>query len=63
MPDLLKTNEVADKLRISERIVIQLIKNGELRGFKIGGRWRIFSESLDKYFSLSDSQPPPNRPH
>jgi excisionase family DNA binding protein len=50
MPDeLLDVKQVQDKLKISERTVFRLIKNGELRGFKVGREWRFEPSDIEDY--------------
>jgi excisionase family DNA binding protein len=40
--------EVADYLRVSPSTIYRLLKNGELRGFKVGD-WRFNRQTLDDY--------------
>ncbi len=41
MSDLLDVKQVQQRLRVSERTVFNLIKKGELKGFKAGREWRF----------------------
>jgi putative molybdopterin biosynthesis protein len=42
--ELLNIKQIQNRLKISERTTFNLIKRGELKGFKAGREWR-FSES------------------
>jgi excisionase family DNA binding protein len=44
---LLTPEEVAEMLRVNFRTVHKLIKDGELKAFKVGHQWRIPSEAVD----------------
>jgi len=46
---LLDVKQVQDILGLSERTVFRLIKNGELRGFKVGREWRFEEKDIDAY--------------
>lgn len=43
--------EVAEVLNVTERQVNALVRSGDLRGIKIGGRgiWRVEAVELEKY--------------
>ena len=45
----LTPNQVADVLQIQERTVTRWLRNGYLRGFKIGKEWRIDSLDLHRF--------------
>ena len=42
------TREAADRLRVSERWVRRMLIDGRLVGRKVGGRWMVDSEGLEK---------------
>ena len=46
---LLTVKEVADKLRISTRVVQKLLREGELKGYKIGKVWRIDYRDYEEF--------------
>ncbi|MDO9378620.1 MAG: helix-turn-helix domain-containing protein [Nocardioidaceae bacterium] len=50
-PRFLSPIEVAEVLSVTERVVLGLLRTGELRGIKIGGRgiWRIEATELEDY--------------
>ena len=48
---VLTPEEVAEMLGLSESHVKRLLRDGELKGFRINKFWRITSESLDSYIS------------
>ncbi len=41
--------EVASVLRVSDDAVLDAIKRGELRAFRVGRYWRIKAEALEAY--------------
>ena len=47
--DLLTVETLCQKLRVSENTAYQLLKTGQLKGFKVGRMWRIPQSSLDSY--------------
>jgi len=47
--ELLDVKDVQKRLRISERTVFTLIKKGELRGFKVGNKWRFTESDIQDY--------------
>jgi excisionase family DNA binding protein len=49
MEELLTTEEVAHMLKMKEYTIREMLKNGVLRGFKLGGQWRIRPEALRDY--------------
>jgi len=49
----LTPDEAADILRVTEAVIVDLIEEGTLAGFKIKNQWRVTTDSLTQY--LSDS--------
>ena len=47
-PLLLTVKEAANLLRIHRPKVYELIKSGEIEGFKIGADWRIRRDSVER---------------
>ncbi len=41
--------KVADKIGVANSTVLQLLRNGELPGFKIGKRWLIPVKALEAW--------------
>lgn len=41
--------EVADRLRVSEDVVLREIDDKNLRAKKVGGRWRIHYTAIEEY--------------
>jgi excisionase family DNA binding protein len=48
MNELLTANEAADRLRISRRLLYQLLAEGKLPGVKVGREWRVSRAALDE---------------
>ncbi len=46
---LLDIKDVQTRLRVSERTVFTLIKRGELKGFKVGHKWRFTEMDIQDY--------------
>jgi excisionase family DNA binding protein len=61
-PDLFKTDEVADKLRMSERFVLDEIRRKNLRAAKFGGAWHVRPADLQSYIDAHANVRPVARP-
>lgn len=50
-PRFLTIEQAATELNIGQPLIRALLKNGELRGFQLGGRnmWRIGADDLQNY--------------
>jgi excisionase family DNA binding protein len=46
---LLTLEEVADKLRVRKSTVLRYINLGQLEGVRVGGRWRVRPEAVERY--------------
>ena len=49
--------DVAKRLQMNERTVTQWLRNGHLRGFKIGKEWRVSELDLDAFIEASANIP------
>ena len=50
MGEYLTISEVCEKLRLAERTVYEMVRNGRLPGAtKVGGSWRIKRKVLDDW--------------
>lgn len=47
--EILSTDEVMDYLMIGRNTIYELLKNGKLKGFKIGSCWKIPKAAVDEY--------------
>ncbi len=54
---LLTPSDVAKRLQMNERTVTQWLRNGHLRGFKIGKEWRVSDVDLDAFIEASANKP------
>ncbi len=54
---LLTPSDVAKRLQMNERTVTQWLRNGHLRGFKIGKEWRVSDVDLDAFIEASANMP------
>ena len=43
--------DLAAQLKVTERTMHNYIKNGKLKGQKIGGRWQISESNLHKFLN------------
>lgn len=41
--------QLATRWATSEQVVRRLLKDGELRGFKVGRAWRVFPDDAERY--------------
>lgn len=49
MKSVLSPEQVAQVLGLSKRTVISWLQEGKLNGIKVGNRWRVREEDLDKF--------------
>ncbi len=54
---LLTPPQVAKHLQVNERTVTQWLRQGHLRGFKIGKEWRVSERDLDNFLEQSANIP------
>jgi len=45
----MSVQQVADYLGVSTRVVYRLIRSGQVRAFKVGGRWRISKDAVRQF--------------
>ena len=55
--NLLTAPEVAERLRLDRETVCEMLRIGELRGFKTRGRWRIEEPDLEAYVERQMNTP------
>lgn len=41
--------EIADSLRVKERVILDLLRSGKLRGVKVGKQWRVKVSDLEAF--------------
>ena len=51
MDTFLTTEEVAQRMRVSQNMILQLIKRGELPATRFGKLWRIKESDLEDYLN------------
>jgi excisionase family DNA binding protein len=49
MEDLYTVKEVATKLKVSERAVLDWLRAGQLRGLRAGRAWRVKESDLEAF--------------
>jgi len=54
---LLTPPQVAQRLQVNERTVTQWLRQGHLRGFKIGKEWRISEMDIEAFLEASANKP------
>lgn len=54
--ELYNVEEVAEKLGMAERTVRKLLREGEIKGRKLGKRWYVTSKWLQEYFSVPETE-------
>lgn len=47
--EMYTSDEVADILKVKERTIRQWLRDGKLKGVKIGTHWRIMEEDLQDF--------------
>lgn len=43
--------EVATILKVTEKTILTLLREGTLTGFKVGSMWRVSKESLEEFMA------------
>lgn len=51
LPKLLTFKQAQEYLQIGKDSLLNLLHSGQLKGFKIKGRWRIHEDDLKDYLS------------
>ncbi len=54
---LLTPVDIANRLQVNERTVTQWLRNGHLRGFKVGKEWRVSVKDLEAFLEASANKP------
>ncbi len=57
LDDLLTTKQLQDLLRVDRITIYRMLKDGRLRGFKVGGQWRFSRHEIEAW--LQDQQAGP----
>lgn len=52
IPDILTTNECRELLKIGKNTMLRYLHTGEIDGFKLGGRWRIYKYSVIDFLRM-----------
>lgn len=47
---ILTLKELADYLKLNDRTIIRMLKNGQIKGTKLGGQWRFNGSEIDQLF-------------
>lgn len=61
LPKLLKIPELVDKFNVSYQKVRELIDQGEIKAYKIGGQIRIDPESVLEFIKRGGTPKPPEK--
>lgn len=56
MNDYITPDELAKKWKVSRRLVIELMKTGELGATRVGSLWRTTAEDVKKYEAKGSNQ-------
>ncbi len=51
MKKVLTPDEVAAVLSLKRRTIVQWLESGKLQGIKVGNRWRVKEEELDRFIN------------
>ncbi len=54
---LLTPVDIAKSLQVKERTVVQWLRKGHLRGFKVGKEWRVSVNDLEAYLESGANKP------
>lgn len=58
---LLTPEQVAERLQVKERTVLDWLRAGDLRGLKLGRLWRVRPDDLEKFLAASVAPKPAPR--
>ncbi|MGN1108412.1 MAG: helix-turn-helix domain-containing protein [Oscillospiraceae bacterium] len=47
--DILTLKELQELLHIGKNTALKLVQSGEIEGFRVGNRWRVAINSVQKY--------------
>lgn len=50
---LLTPGQVAERLQVKERTVLEWLRAGELRGLKLGRLWRVHPADLERFLTAA----------
>lgn len=56
MKDVMTTHEVADILGVHVYTVTGLIRDGQLKAFRVSNRYRIRKEALEEFMGVESSE-------
>ena len=59
--DILTVRDVADMLKLADKTVYNLVSDGEIPGFKIGGSWRFSRKELEKWVAVQNRKASENK--
>ena len=54
--EILTLSEVASLLRVSHLTIYNMIKDGRLKGHKVGREWRFIKKDIDAYILSEQKQ-------
>ncbi len=49
VPDIMTFNECREVLKIGKNLLLDLLHNNDIEGFRIGNRWKIPRDALLEY--------------
>ena len=52
---ILSIKEVAETAKLTEQHVRQLLREGKIKGTKVGKEWRVSKEDLNRYLGIEDN--------
>ena len=56
IPDILTAKECQQLLKIGKNSMLRYLKTGEIEGFKIGSRWRIYKFSVIEFLRKREKE-------
>lgn len=54
LPDVLVVPDVQQVLRINRNMASELLRTGQIKGWKVGSRWRIAKSALIAYIERAE---------
>lgn len=56
-PEIMTLYEVGDLLRVSNQTIYNMIRDGRIKGSKVGREWRFLRSDIEAYLSVTEMEP------
>jgi len=56
MNNLLSVKQAAHKFNVHPNTIFKWLRAGKLKGYKVGGQWRIYLEDLEAFMKCNSTE-------